>query len=382
MKIAVLVHASVWGGLETHAVDLVRCFTRAGHQAHLACVTQRTASLFIARGLTLPIRVLRPPDGALSVRAWIHALRELDAEACVFEKGTLHTGTVALDAAARLVFGRAFVTIEQLEPPVLGPRPRHGFSLRGHGLWWYRQRMRGRMRSIFPHRIVCISEAVRHSLASDYGFPRQRLAVIANGVDTERFTPAERASARRHHQIPDDVLVVATACRLIPQKGVDVALRAFATAVQQRPGGRTRFIVAGDGPEKPRLQQLCRELSLCERVQFPGFVTDMAGFVPAVDVFLVPSRIEAQGIIVLEAMASGCDVIASRVGGIPDMISNSRVGTLVAPDDVAAWSVAIDASLRRTANERSVRGANAREHVVRDFSASRQADRILRLFGC
>jgi glycosyltransferase involved in cell wall biosynthesis len=379
MRIAVLVRARTWGGLETHAVDLVRSFTRAGHECHLACIAQHTADLFASHDATLPIRTIPLPRGARALRHWVRQLRSLEADACVFEKSTLHAGSFALDMAARRVFGRRFVTIEQLEPPVLGDSAPLRFGIPLRGPWWYRQRLRGRLRSLMPHRVVCISEAVRRALESQYGFPGRRIVVIANGVDVERFHPANRAAARRQYGIPDDVLAIATACRLIPQKGVDVAVRAFASVVGRRPDARALLLVGGEGPERERLQQLCAELSVCERVRFLGFVADMPEFVPAVDVFLVPSRIEAQGIIVLEAMSSGCEVIASRVGGIPDMISSPDVGALVPAGDVDAWAEAIEKSLERATSERAARGATARNHVVSNFSNGRQADQILRL---
>lgn len=381
MRIAVLVRARIWGGLETHAVELVRSFTRAGHDCHLACIAQHTADLFASHDATLPIKTIPLPRSAYPLRHWIRELRSLGADACVFEKSTLHAGSFVLDMAARRVFGRRFITIEQLEPPVLGDGASRRFPIPIRGPWWYRQRLRGRLRSLMPHRVVCISEAVRWALESQYGFPGRRIVVIANGVDVERYHPANRAAARRQYGFPDDVVLVATACRLIPQKGVDVAITAFSHAVRRRPDGRALLLVAGEGPEKDRLQQLCVELSLCERVRFLGFVADMPGFVPAVDVFLVPSRIEAQGIIVLEAMSSGCEVIASRVGGIPDMISNPDVGTLVAAGDVTAWTEAMERSFGRPTSERAVRGAAARDHVVRSFSTGRQADRILQLLA-
>jgi glycosyltransferase involved in cell wall biosynthesis len=381
MRIAVLVRARIWGGLETHAVDLVRSFTRAGHECHLACIAQHTADLFASHDATLPIKTIPLPRSGYPLKHWIRELRRLGADACVFEKSTLHAGSFVLDLAARRVFGRRFITIEQLEPPVLGDGASRRFRIPIRGLWWYRQHLRGRLRSLMPYRVVCISEAVRRGLESQYGFPSRRIAVIANGVDVERYHPANRAAARRQYGVREDVVLVATACRLIPQKGVEVAITAFARAVTRQPDGRALLLVAGEGPEKDRLRQLCVELSMCERVRFLGFVADMPGFVPAVDVFLVPSRIEAQGIVVIEAMASACEVIASRVGGIPDVISNPHVGTLVPAGDVDAWTEAIERSLARAASERAVRGAAARDHVVKDFSTGRQADRILQLLA-
>jgi glycosyltransferase involved in cell wall biosynthesis len=380
MRVVVLVRTRAWGGLEAHASDLVRSLARSGHVAQLACIGQPTADLFRARDAALPIQVLGMPPRIGALSHWTREFRRLRADACVFEKGTLHAGSLALDAAARRVFGRGFVTIEQLEPPVLGARAsRRRFGVPGLGLWWYRQRFSGWTRSVMPHRIICISEAVRRGLESDYGFPTGRMIIIPNGVDVDRFHPSRRLAARREHGIPEDAIVLATACRLIPQKGVDVALRAFARVLERRPDARILFLVAGAGPERERLERLAAELDLCHRVRFLGFIADTARFVPAADVFMVPSRIEAQGIIVLEAMASGCEVIASRVGGIPEMIRDPRFGTLVPHDNPEALAEAIAASLARLTADRSARASAARHHVVTHFSAGRQSQRVVEL---
>jgi glycosyltransferase involved in cell wall biosynthesis len=291
----------------------------------------------------------------------------------------LHTGSFQLDFAARLSF-RAFLVIEQLEPPVLGPlKRRRVLGLPSPGIWWYRQRFAGWLRSLGPHRVVCISEAVRLALENDYGFARTRTTIIHNGVDVDRFHPSLREAARRTLGLDDDATVVATACRLVPQKGVDVAIQSLARVVAQSPSSPARLLVAGEGPERPALERLVDELGLSKRVRFMGFTGDTALFIPAADVFLVPSRIEAQGIVLLEALASGCDVIASRVGGVPEVARPPDVGTLVTADDADALAEALAAALRRTTPQRATRAKAARQHVEELFDARRQCGRIIDL---
>jgi glycosyltransferase involved in cell wall biosynthesis len=375
MKVVILVWTRLWGGLETHAVELATTLAGTGLDVRIACIGSATASIFRARTLSVPIVEVAEPPTSWGFVHWLKAFRTLGADACIFEKGTLHTGSAALDFAARLTF-RAYVTIEQLEPPPLAPPGgRRVLGFPATGPWWYQQRLSGWLRSVGPHRIVCISNAVRDALHRDYGFSSKATVIINNGVDSTRFHPSSKGPARKAYGIADEMNVVATACRLVPEKGVDVAIRAFARVVR---GGRTDsvMLVAGDGVERGALESLVGELGLSDGIRFLGFVEDPSRFIPAADVFVVPSRVEAQGIVVLEALASGCDVIATAVGGIPEVVQDSGVATLVAPDDPDGMAERLEGALARSTAERASRAEAARTFVRARFDARTQCERI------
>ncbi len=252
MKVAILVWSRIWGGLESHVMDLAATALEDGHQVIVACVGADTAALFQARGMRAPIQVINPPAAGVGILAWYRQFRALGVQACIYEKGTLHAGSLSLDVAARAAF-RVFVAIQQLEPPVLGARrtKRHmGGLVPGLGLWWYRQRFRGWLRSLAPVRTICITEAVRSALATAYGFSPQRLPVIYNGVDTDRFSPATDETA------PDETpgvvgsFTFGTSARLEREKGIDVAIHAFAQVVRDAPGVPMRLLVANHGSER------------------------------------------------------------------------------------------------------------------------------------
>jgi len=379
MTIAILVWSRIWGGLESHVVDLAVTASQDGHHVILACVGKETATLFETRGAPATLQVVTSPTAAYSVRGWYRQFRALGATACVFEKGTLHTGSLAMDLAARAAF-KVFVTIQQLEPPTLGVRSSKrylGGFVPGLGLWWYRQRFRGWLRSLSPARTICITQAVQSALETSYGFASRRLPVIHNGVDVDRFSP-DTDAARAPASIGAP-LTFGTAARLIHEKGIDVAIRAFARAVRQAPDVPMRLLIANDGSERHALEQLAQQLGVAEEVRFLGFQRDLPAFYRTVDIFLVPSRIEAQGLIVLEAMASGCLVIASAVGGIPEMITRSELGTLVPPDDASALAEAMNEVRRLSSDERRARAAAGRTHVCEHFVARTQCREILEL---
>lgn len=169
-------------------------------------------------------------------------------------------------------------------------------------------------------------------------------AVIYNGID-----PAEYVNAAPYmHERP----YILAAGRLAPQKGFDVLLRAFAALI--RDGGRTHdLLLAGDGFESGNLERLTAELGVQDRVHFLGPIphNEMIGLFAGCSFFVLPSRLEPFGIVNLEAMASGKAVIASGVGGVPEVVLDGETGLLVPPENVGALSAAMsrliaDAGLR------------------------------------
>ena len=178
--------------------------------------------------------------------------------------------------------------------------------------------------------VLAVSEAVAGSLVA-CGVPHSQIAVVPNGVDIAHFRAGPpRAEARAALSLPETAFVAASAARFSPEKGLDVLLKA----------GRQRrhmmFAVAGDGPQFALLSQ-----NLPANVTLLGRINDVRPLLAAADVFVVPSRREGQGIAALEAMAAGVPVIASRVGGLAEMLTDGETALLVSPDDPEALAVAL-----------------------------------------
>jgi glycosyltransferase involved in cell wall biosynthesis len=189
--------------------------------------------------------------------------------------------------------------------------------------------------------VVVLSEAFRDLVVSSYGVPSARVRVIAPGVDHEWFGPgAGRAAARRALGLQGDAAVVFAARRLVPRIGLDVLLRAWAAGVP--PGGL--LAIAGEGPEGVRLRGLVADLGVEASVRFLDRVSDEAlrEWYRAADVSVVPSlALEGFGLVVLESLACGTPVIASRVGGLPETLAALAPDLLVAPGDVGALAAAL-----------------------------------------
>jgi glycosyltransferase involved in cell wall biosynthesis len=228
-------------------------------------------------------------------------------------------------------------------------------------------------------RWIGVSDAVVADAIARRGISPQRIARIYNGVDVGRFQPCHpdaRVACRGAMGWGADEIVVAGAGRLVALKNYDVLLRAFAAA---GPAVRGRLVLAGEGPERSRLEDLAKTLAIDARVTFLGSRDDLAEWLPAVDLFVQPSSNEALGLSALEAMACGCATVASRIGGLREIIEDARTGLLVAPADVGALAGAL-VHLSQDAALRSRLGAAGRAEVARRFSRAANTDQHLALY--
>ena len=207
--------------------------------------------------------------------------------------------------------------------------------------------------------------------------------VIYNGVETEKFAPGVRnASLRTRLGIAPDTTLFAFAGRLVGWKGMAVTLKALAEPALR--DTNAKLLIIGDGPQKPELQQLTSSLGLTGRVLFHDPVPHdtLPALYGAVDAGVFPSiGDEAFGITIAEAMSCGKPVIASHIGGIPEVVgSEESCGLLVPPGDVTALAQA----MRRLADDAGLRtrlGATARARIERLYTWDMSARRLLGALG-
>lgn len=166
----------------------------------------------------------------------------------------------------------------------------------------------------------------------------ERVETHFNGVNTVLFRPdpEARAQARLQLGFADDTLVFSSVAVLRKGKGLEHLLEAVLVVRQQVP--RARFLVVGDGEERARLEARSTALGVDDVVRFLGARTDVPRLLSATDVFVHPSLYEALPTSVLEAMAAGLPVVATDVGGIPELVSVERTGLLVPPGDIPCSS--------------------------------------------
>jgi glycosyltransferase involved in cell wall biosynthesis len=208
-------------------------------------------------------------------------------------------------------------------------------------------------------RLIAISDALRTDLVLRGALPAS-VRVVPNGADPPHPDP-DRLRALLP---PGDGPLLCVAARLHPTKGVDVAL----SALRHLP--KARLAILGDGPERASLEKLAGELGVLERAHFLGYRTDFAAIVAGADLFLVPSRAEGFGLAALEAMGQGVPVVASRVGGLPEVVGDA--GAFAAAGDPAALAAAVVAALQ----EREALAQRARERAAL-FTVQRMAEATL-----
>jgi glycosyltransferase involved in cell wall biosynthesis len=228
--------------------------------------------------------------------------------------------------------------------------------------------------------IVAISRAVAAGIEANNpgGAP---VVVVPNGIDLARFSDLpDRASARQELDLPADAPVIAAIGRLSPEKGFHVLIRSLPEVVKQSP--EAHLVIAGDGPLRAALSAAI-ESSLPEperrRVRLIGRLADVRPLLAAADLFAAPSLSEGQGIAAIEAMAAGLAVVASDVGGLPEVVENGVTGRLVTSDVDHILAEAL-CELIRNAEMRARFGAAGRERAFERFSAERMVERTLEVY--
>lgn len=216
--------------------------------------------------------------------------------------------------------------------------------------------------------VLCATSRGLAEAARPYAPAGRYIEVTPFGVDLARFAPKEP------HAGPP---VIGTARALEWRYGIDLLIRAFARL--DHPAAR--LVIVGEGPQRAEYEALVRELGLAGRVELPGWVDP--GAIPetyrSFDVFVAPSRLEAFGVAVLEAAASGLPSVVSRVGGLPEVVQDGVTGLLVPPEDPEALAQALDELLRDPERRRRM-GEAARHFVESRYRWEDTAERMERLY--
>ena len=226
-------------------------------------------------------------------------------------------------------------------------------------------------------RVICVSERVADFAARVIGVPLFKLVVIPNGVPLESFQPGNRAEARALLGIGLSKTIIGTVGRLQPVKGIHDLLKAFAHLVTGHP--EAILLVIGDGPQRTQLEALAQELGISQRVHFLGNRTDVSRLLSGMDIFVLPSVWEGMPNAVLEAMAVGLPVVATAVGGTPELVVDGVTGLLVRPRDPLALAETL-AVLLRDSDQRRKMGRAGRERVVQCFGVERVVEQTERLY--
>jgi sugar transferase (PEP-CTERM/EpsH1 system associated) len=233
------------------------------------------------------------------------------------------------------------------------------------------------------HRYIPLSRHLQAYLQHQVGVATASLTQIYNGVDTERFRPAEggRGKLPLPGFAPPGSFVIGTVGRMAEVKDPLNLVRGFLHLLGCVPDGRERLrlVMIGDGPLRARAQAMLAEAGAAELAWLPGARDDVPALLRAMDVFVLPSLAEGICNTVLEAMASGLPVVATRVGGNPELVVDGTTGLLVPAADRVAIAYGLRHYLQDPAS-RMEHGGAARERAVRHFALERMVQQYLEVY--
>jgi sugar transferase (PEP-CTERM/EpsH1 system associated) len=356
------------GGLENGLVNLINNLPNDAYRHAVICVTQATDFRARIRREGVGIHEINKQPGkdvAAYARMW-RTLRKL---------------------RPRIVHTRNLPALDMIVPARLAGVPRivhseHGLDMieidgKNAKYNWLRRASR-----LFVDRYITVSRDLYDWLRSEVGVPAARLETIYNGVDTDRFSPeGEGRSVLPEHFAPPGSIVIGTVGRLDPLKNQVALAEGFARALERRPELRARLRLAmiGDGPDRDRIEALLGENNLRQLAWLPGFLDETPALYRRLNIFVLPSLREGISNTLLEAMASGCPVIATRVGGNPEIVPENVVGQLVAPGDVNALAQAVLNYVDHPAVMLE-HGKSGRLHALRSFSLKAMVESYDRVY--
>lgn len=345
-----------WGGQEIRVLSEIQGFLARGHRVTLLCPPQaRIHAVARERGIdvvALPIARKRLA-GLFAMRRW---LRDHGPDIV-----NTHSSTDTwLTALANRLLGR---------PPVL-VRTRHISAplADNRGTRWLYTRA--------SRHVVTTGERLREQIIAATGLDGQRVTSVPTGIDTDHFTPGDPGDARRALNLDPDRPTVGIVATLRSWKGHRHLLRALAGFESPRP----YLLIVGDGPQREALHTLIAELGLGDDVHMPGNQNDVAPWLRALDLFVLPSYAN-EGVpqAILQAMSTALAVISTCVGSIDEAVIDGETGCMVPPKDPAALATAIR-ELLADASLRARLGDAGRERALQRFGRDAMLDSMERIF--
>lgn len=360
-RILIVITKATWGGAQRYVYDLAEALHRDGEHV---VVAHGDSGLLADMLDTLGIPRVQIPGLTRDVSggdvAAFTALRRLVA---VFAPHVIHSNSSKAGALAALT-GRIYRT-----PRIIFTA--HGWAYNEKRPWWQKALIAyvHWLTILLSHTTICVSSAVRTD-ARWMPLVQSRLRVIHNGITAT--TPLSQRDARNAiaPQLATNHATsqwIGTIAELHPTKNIDVLIDAFAEIASDHDAV---LVIIGEGSERAHLEARITHHNLHDRIVLAGFLPAAAQYLSALDVFVLPSHSEALGYVILEAGLAQLPVVASRVGGIPDIILDGESGLLVPPGDRPLLATSISSLLSNT-SLRTALGTNLSERVHTAFSVDR-----------
>ena len=358
------------GGAERLMVPLLKHLSHDYFEAYVCAIQWKDGN-----PMAEEIRALGIPVDCLHIKH----LRDLDAipRLLRYLRGTradlVHTQLEAADIlgniSAKLLRLPSVCTIHVL--PSLDVKPKTKLHQK---VEWFVLRH-------FCDRVIAVSEGTRRHHIDISGTSPEQVTTIYNGIDLSAFSQmdyvVERALVRTELGIPSNANVLVTVAVLRPPKGIQFMIQALPAILAAHPN--TYYLIVGGGAHHSALLEEVHKAGVNARVIFAGMRKDVPRLLAASDVFVLPTLTEALPTVLAEAMAAKLPIVASRVGGVPEMIANGQNGFLVAPEDVAGLVKACNHVLEH-AEKRLDMGMEGWKIVKKKFSVERQVEQLKELY--
>ena len=224
------------------------------------------------------------------------------------------------------------------------------------------------------HKTICVSEKTRTDISS-WPFTQNKLTVVHNGID--KFELKDRSVARRELGVEENDLVIGTLAELHKVKGLDVLLKAWQIFSREN---SSKLLILGRGEEEENLKNMAKNLGILDKVKFLGFVADARTLLVGFDIFVLPSRSENLPYAILEAGVAGLSVVASAVGGIPEIITDGENGFLVESENQGMLAEKL-VLLAGNIELRTKLGENLRQTIIENFSKEKMAAETFALYA-
>lgn len=331
MRVAHIIKVTRISGAERHLLVLLEALRQRGVDAHLLMLVEDgkpmadMAREAQARGIPLRALTIQRDINPSLVFKLRRALREIAPD--IAHSHLIHGDLYGLCAAKLAGIGVVISSRHNDD------QFRHHPVWRRISPWLWRATSGG----------IAISAAIKDFMIQVEGAPSEKIRVARYGLQETWVADAELRAVRQdlcaELRLDEDALLLGIVCRLVEQKGVAYALRAFQRMRARFP--TAHLVIAGDGELRSALEALAAELGIAAHVHWLGWRSDAAAMIGAFDALLLPSLWEGFGLVLLEAMARRVPVIASRVSAIPEVVVHGETGLLVAPRDVDALAAAM-----------------------------------------
>jgi len=217
-------------------------------------------------------------------------------------------------------------------------------------------------------RVIVCSHSMKDEICNHFNLPREKVDIIPNAIDASKYdVPVDRGAVRQRYGVGWGEKLILCVGRLVPQKGVEYFIRAIPLIAKKYP--EAKFIIVGEGWSRDLLEEEARASGHANKITFTGFASDkqVIELMTSADTLVVPSIYEPFGIVALEGMATGVPVVASRVGGLAEVIDHDKTGIFVYPRSPESLAWGIDKVLSDPDNAKMLT-KNAKEKLHKAYS--------------